>query len=421
MIRLGLSPVIDVIYTEPVARLLDIHGGNMEFGFTPEQEKLKQEVRDFLKRELTPEVTAGMLEYGKGTGPAGTPGREFQKKLGAKGWLCPTWPREYGGLNSSQMVGFIIGDELVYGGAPHAFIGALIAGPTILRFGSDEMKNEFLPRIARGEIEFSMGYTEPQAGSDLAALEMRAEDKGDYFILNGQKTFNTHVHFADYHWLAVRTETDPNVKKHRGISLMVVDLKSPGITLRRMTTIAGDRTNEVFYDNVEVPKKNLVGEKNRGFYYVMSAIDLERVYIFGEYRRLFDELLKYTKETRRDGKYLNEDPIIRQKLAELAIEIEAVYLLYYQLAYLLDKGESISYQVSIQKTFATETAYRLADFATQIIGPLGQLQKDSKWAALNGEAEFRYRCSLIETIYMGTSEIQRNIIALRGLGLPTGR
>jgi len=391
----------------------------MDFGFTQEEEKIRQEVRDFLKKEVTPEVTVGMLEYGFGAGLAGSPGREFQKRLGARGWLCPTWPEEYGGLNSSQIVDFIIRDELVYVGAPCAFIGALIAGPSILRFGSDELKKEFLPRIARGEIEFALGYTEPQAGSDLAALQMRAEDKGDHFILNGQKMFNTHAHFADYHWLGVRTESDPTVRKHRGISLMVVALKSPGISVRRLTTIAGDRTNEVFYDNVKVPKKNLVGEKNRGFYHIMTAIDLERVYVFGHIRRLFDKLVKYTKETKRDGRYLSDDPLVRQKLAELAIEIEAVCLLYYHLAYLLDKGEAITNQVSIQKMFATETAQRVADLATQIMGHQGQLQKGSKWAPLDGQAEFYYRYSLIDTIYMGSSEIQRNIIATRGLGLPT--
>ena len=315
-----------------------------------------------------------------------------------------------------------------------SLIAATMSGPTILRFGSDELKKEFLPRIARGEIEMALGYSEPQAGSDLAALELRAEDKaeipvgekgeihaedkGGYFLLNGQKMFNTHAHFADYHWLGARTETDPAVRKHRGISLMVVDLKSPGITIRNMTTIAGWKTNEVFYDNVKVPKKNLVGEKNRGFYYIMTALDFERMFPIGGFRRMFDKLVEYTKETKRDGKPLSQDPVIRQKLAEMAIELEAARLLYYELAYILDKGEVPNYQSSMQKMFATETAHRLADVATQIIGPVGQLQTGSKWAPLNGEMELHYRWGFIETVYAGTSEIMRNIIALRGLGLP---
>lgn len=396
----------------------------MDFGFTPEEEKLRQELRDFLQKEVTPELTAEVIEYSGGAGPVF--GRKFIQKMGARSWLCPTWPKEYGGLNSPEMVAFMIRDEMTYAGAPVSLVAATMAGPTILRCGSDELKKEFLPRIAKGEIEMALGYTEPQAGSDLAALEIRAEDKsdveaddkGDYFLLNGQKMFNTHAHFADYHWLGARTETDAAIRKHRGISLMVVDLKSPGITIRNMTTIAGWKTNEVFYDNVKVPRKNLVGEKNRGFYYILTALDFERMFPIGGFRRLFDELVTYTKETKRDGKPLSQDPVIRQKLAEIAIELEAANLLYYQLAYILDKGEVPNYQSSMQKMFATETAYRLADVATQIMGPCGQLQRGSKWAPINGEAELHYRWGFIETVYAGTSEIMRNIIALRGLGLP---
>ena len=404
----------------------------MDFGFTPEEEKLRQEVRDLLRKEVTQETRAEVAEYSGGAGPIF--GRKVIQSMGARGWLCPTWPKEYGGLNSSEMVSFMIRDEMTYAGAPVSLVAAAMAGPTILKFGSDELKKEFLPRIARGEIEMALGYTEPQAGSDLAALEIRAEDKaetpaedkgdvhaeekGDYFLLNGQKMFNTHAHFADYHWLGARTGTDPAAPKHRGISLMVVDLKSPGITIRNMTTIAGWKTNEVFYDNVKVPKRNLVGEKNRGFYYIMTALDFERMFPVGSFQRVFDELLMYTKETKRNGKPLSEDPVIRQKLAEIAIELEAANLLYYQLAYILDKGEVPNYQSSMQKMFATETAHHLADVATQIMGPRGQLQTGSKWVPLNGEAELHYRWGFIETVYAGTSEIMRNIIALRGLGLP---
>jgi len=403
----------------------------MNFGFTPGEEKLRQEVRDFLKKEVTPELIAEVAQYCGGAGPVF--GRRLIQKMGTRRWLCPTWPKEYGGMNSSEMVGFIIRHEMTYAGAPVSLVGATMAGPTILRFGDDELKKEYLPRLARGEIDMALGYTEPQAGSDLAAIELRAddksevpaiekgevqvEDKGDYFLLNGQKMFNTHAHFVEYHWLGARTDPS-NPKRHRGISLMVVDLKSPGITIRNMTTIAGWKTNEVFYDNVKVPKKNLVGERNRGFYYIMTALDFERMFPVGGFQRLLDELVKYVKETKRDGWPLSEDPVIRQKLAEMAIELELASLLYYQLAYMLDKGEVPNYQSSMQKMFATETAHRLADVATQIVGPRGQLQTGSKWAPLDGEAELHYRWGFIETVYAGTSEIMRNIIALRGLGLP---
>ena len=386
----------------------------MEFRFTPEEEKLASEVHDFLEKEVTPELLAETEALGAIYG--GPEGRKIVQKMGARGWLCPTWAKEYGGLGTSEMIRFMIVDDMAYMGLPCIFVGANMAGPTILRHGSEEMKKEVLPPIARGEVEYALGYTEPQAGSDLASVEIRAEDKGDYFLLNGQKMFNTHCHVADYHWLAART--DSNAAKHRGISLMVVDLKSPGITIRPLITMAGWQTNEVFYDNVKVPKKNLVGDINRGFYYIMAALDFERMFAMGNYRRLFEELVTFVKETKVDGTTLGKNPIIRQKLAEIAIELEAASLLYYQLAYILDKGEVPNYQASMEKLVGTEVSQHLTNAGMQIMGLYGQLQRDSKWAPLHGKMEHRYRWSIIETVYAGTSEIQRNIIALRGLGLP---
>ena len=385
----------------------------MNFGFTPDEEKIRREVKSFFVKEATPELVKEIALNTGSTGPG--IGRSLVKKMGAKGWLCPTWPKIYGGLASSEVVGFIIRDELAYAGGPHSLVGATMAGPSILKFASDEMKMEYLPRIAKGEIEMILGYTEPDAGSDLASLEIRAEDKGDYFLINGQKMFNTHAHFAEYHWLGART--DASAPKHKGISLIIVDMKSPGIAVRPMTTIAGGKTNEVFYDNVQIPKKNLVGEMNKGFYYIMTALDFERMFPFGGIRRILDELLTYTQQTKRDGKLLSKDYVIRQKLAQMPIEIEAAYKLYYQLACMLDKGQIPNYQSSMQKVFSTEAAFRAVDIATQIMGPRGQLQRSSKWAPLDGDAELHYRWSIIEDIYGGTSEIQRNIIALRGLGL----
>lgn len=387
----------------------------MEFRFTSEEEKLTKEVHEFMERERTPELLAETLELGAIYG--GPEGRKICQKMGARGWLCPAWPREHGGLGTSEMIKLMILDDMAYMGLPFLFGGASMAGPAILRHGSEELKKEFLPRIAQGEVEFALGYTEPQAGSDLAALELRAEDKGDYFLLNGQKMFNTHCHVADYHYLAVRT--DPDAPKHRGISMMVVDLDSPGITIRPLTTMASWRTNEVFYDDVEVPKRNLVGELNRGFRYVMTALDFERMVTIGMFRRLFDELVDYAKETKVDGKALGKNPLVRQKLAEMAIELEAARLLYYNLGYVLDRGEAATFHSSMEKLFACEVAQRVVRVGMQMVGAYGQLQQDSKWAPLQGELEFQYRWSFLHTIAGGTSEIQRNIIALRGLGLPT--
>lgn len=386
----------------------------MDFGFKEEEEKIVKQVRKFLQSEVTPELVNETLDLGLIYG--GQEGRRFVKKFAAKGWLTPNWPKEYGGLDTPEMVTYMIRDELAYAMVPTIFIGAHMAGPAILRVGSEEMKKEYLPSISRGETEFALGYTEPDAGSDLAGLNMHVDDMGDHFLMNGQKTFNTHCHVADYHWLAART--DLNAPKHKGISLFIVDLKSPGITINPMITMAGWRTNEVFYENVKVPKRNLVGEKNQGFYYVMTALDFERMAPPGTYRRLNEEIIEYAKETVVDGRPLSKNPLIRQKLAETSIELEVCKLLYYQLPYMLDKGVVPNYQSSMEKMFVTEVWQRVASTGMEVLGLYGQLKRESKWAPLGGKVGFFYRSSIVETLYGGTSEIMRNIIATRGLNLP---
>lgn len=386
----------------------------MDFSFSPEEQKLLDEVRRFLRTEVTPALRSESLELGYIYG--GQEGRKFIRRFAANGWLTPNWPPEYGGLGTSAAVAFAVREEMALAGVPLVYVAAHMAGPTIMHFGSEEMKKEWLVPIARGEIEFCLGYTEPQAGSDLSALNIRAVDKGDFFLVNGQKTFNTHAHVADYHWLAALT--DPGAAKYRGMSLMIVDLKSPGITIRPMITMAGWRTNEVFYDDVLVPKKNLVGELNMGFFYVMHALDYERMFPLAAYGRLLDEVIDYARRTQVNGKPLSKDPLVRQKLAQMAIEVEANRHLYYRLAHMLDSGQVPNYQASMQKLFATETAQRIANTAMEVLGLYGLLKACSRRAVLGGLVERIYRSSVVETIYAGTSEVQRNIMALRGLGLP---
>jgi alkylation response protein AidB-like acyl-CoA dehydrogenase len=386
----------------------------MDFQFSAEENKLLEEVRAFIKAESTPELLEETRNLGMLYG--GEEGRKFIKKFAANGWLASTWPEEYGGLGISQVLTFAIREEMAYAGVPVSFVAANMAGPTILHFGSDEMKKEWLLPIARGELEFCLGYTEPQAGSDLAAVNIRAVDKGDHFLINGQKTFNSHAHVADYHWLAVIT--DPEAKRYQNMSMMIVDLKSPGITIRPLITMAGWRTNEVFYDDVIVPKKNLVGEKNMGFYYLMHALDFERMFPLATYRYIFDTIVEYAKETKVDGKSLSSNPLIRQKLAQMEIELEANKLLYYRLAHMLDNSKVPNYQTSMQKLFATEVAQHIARTGMEVLGLFGQLKEGSKRAELEGRIENICRQSIVETIYAGTNEIQKMIIALRGLELP---
>jgi len=387
----------------------------MDFDFSKEERQILDDVRRFIESESTPALLEETHRLGHIYG--GPEGRTFIRKFAANGWLTPNWPREYGGLGLSAVLTAAIRSEMARASVPVVFVAAHMAGPTIMHFGSDGMKKEWLLPISRGEVEFALGYTEPQAGSDLSALDIRAVDKGDYFLVNGQKSFNTAAHVADYHWLA--TLTDPEAKRYHGMSMMIVDFNSPGIDIRPMKTMAGWQTNEVFYNDVTVPKKNLVGDMNAGFLYLMTALDFERMYPLAAFEAVFDKIVTYAKETEINGEPLSKNPLVRQKLAQLKIELEVDKLLYYRLAYMIDCGQTPNYQASMQKVFATETAQKITNTGMDILGHCSQLKKGSTHAAMEGMMEWYYRTSVVETIYAGTSEIQRNIIALRGLKLPS--
>lgn len=381
----------------------------MDFRFSAEEEKFMQDVHDFFIKEEKIAIEAKKeWDSGLGFGPNCW---KILGMIGEKGWLCPTWPKEYGGLELSYMYRYIVMEQMHHFLNIYSTIGAGMAGPVILSHGSKQQKEEFLPAIARGEIEFVLGYTEPQAGSDLAALAIKAEDKGDHFLINGSKLFNTRAHYAQYHWLGARTAA---IKpKYRGISLFMVDLKTPGITISPIWTVGGTRTNEVFYENVKVPKEALVGDENRGFYYILEALDYERISTVAGLERDFQEIVDYVIATSK-----NKDPLIRQKLAGLAIEIKSARLLALRVAWMLDNDQVPNYEAAMLKMLVAETEQRLVDTAMQIFGLYGQIQKGSNYAQLNGKFERIYRDSLENLITRGTSEIMLNIIAQRGLGLP---
>jgi len=384
----------------------------MNFGFTPEEEAFQKEVCEFLEREATEEVLAESLSR-QGPGPHS---RELLRKLGAKRWLCITWPEEYGGMNGTPIQRLILHDEMRYRLLYFSMVGGGMAGPTIMIHGSEEIKKEYLPRIASGEIEFALGYTEPAAGSDLAALEILAVEDGDDFVLNGQKMFNTDAHFAEYHWLGART--DPDAPKHKGVSLMIADLKSPGVTIGPLYCLDGLRTNMVYYDNVRVPKRNLVGDLNKGFYHIMDALAFERIFPIGEVRRLLDELVTYVKETKRNGIPLSQDPLVRQRIANAAADVEVGRLLAYKVAWLIGKEIVPDYQAAMLKMYVTETRQRFAEAAIQILKDYSQLTGDSKWAQFHGYMIGLYSEGFRGKIVGGTSEVQRIVISSRGLKMP---
>lgn len=345
----------------------------------------------------------------------GPESRKFIKEFAANGWLVPHWPREFGGLCASQTLNFAIRNALSRAGLPTYFIAAHMAGDMIIEYGSDYLKKTFLRPIARGEIEFAVGYSEPGSGSDLLSLRMKAEDKGDHYLVNGQKVFNTHAHVAEYHWLAVRT--DRNAPNHKAISILLVDLDSPGITVRPMISVAGSRTNEVFYDDVKVPKNRLVGEQNHGVTYLMGQLARERMFPPGQHQRHFESLLETVKQLPGGS----DKQLFRLRLAESEIELEASRLLYEQCAVLLDRGIKADIESSLEKLFISDAAQKLSILGMDIHGGHGFADPTTGGSDLTVNAAEKFLANLVLTIYGGASEIQKNILAQRGLGLPKTR
>jgi len=396
----------------------------MDFRFSDREEASRTEVEDFIKKELPTDWTEKNIYWPGGYGTLAefeelnSHIERFRHRLAEKGWLTISWPKEYGGAGRTNIEQAIFHERMSYYRAPGGEVATLIGGPTIMLFGSDEMKKEWLPKIARGETRFWLAYSEPNAGSDLASIQTRAVEDGDDLIINGQKIWGTAAHVSHYAWMIVRT--DPNAAPHRGITLLIVDNKSPGVTIRPLTNICGSHSfNEVFFDNVLVPKKNIVGEKNKGWYYVMVALDFERLVIpIGGFKRTFEEITQYTKETKHNGQSLSQNPLIRNKLAEIAIQIEVAYMFFWQTAWMLDKGLVPNIEASVLKLFTTQLSQKLANTGMQVMGHYGPLERESKWASLRGRVQSGYLDCISALVGAGTSEIQRNIIAMRGLGLP---
>ncbi len=388
----------------------------MDFSFTEEQLAFQAEVRQFIERELTPELRKELDEsWREGYGPLA---KDFRRKLGERGWLGISWPKEYGGSERSRMEQFILIEELEYNGLPYGGLTTTSVGPAIMLMGSEEQKQTYLPGILSGEYEFALGYTEPNAGTDLASMETRAVRDGDEWVINGQKLFTSTAHFATHIWLGART--DPNAPKHRGISMFVVPMNTPGISVRPLWTLGDVRTNETFYEDVRIPAANLVGEENRGWYTAATALDYERVGVApaAPLQRTLDELVEYVKETRVGGRLLGDDPVIRRRLAEAAVEVRVARLLAILNATIIDKGMVPTMEASMAKVWNSELRYRIARLGLDIMGPLGQVQAGSRWAPLSGRIDRLFRGSPVLRFGGGTNEVQRNIIAQRGLGLP---
>jgi alkylation response protein AidB-like acyl-CoA dehydrogenase len=390
----------------------------MDFEFSPEQTAFVKEVESFLDAHDDPEVFDPTRENMAQI--VDTPKRRaFMAELGRRGWLGITWPAEHGGQEGEGVYEYLLNEELAGRGGPQIGKGVGIIGKTLIRHGNDRLKAEFLPKILRNEVEFAVGYSEPNAGSDAASMQLKATRVEGGWVLNGQKTWTTSAHFAEWYWVGART--DPEAPKHHGITLFLVPLDHPGITINAIWTMGDERTNEVFLNDVFVPDDHVVGEVNRGFQYISEALDLERftMFTFSPIAQRLQLLIDYVKTTVRDGRPLREDPVVRRRVARLVTEAEVARLLGLKFVFESAKGGAApTAEASEYKLYATELSRRLADASMDIAGPGSQLRVKTPGAPMGGRAESTYRYTVIDTIGGGTSEIQKNIIARRKLGLP---
>lgn len=388
---------------------------NFTFG---EEEAFRLEVREFLKEEI-PENWVEFDAIGEPNQAAFEMHREFVRKLARRGWGAVSWPKEYGGQGWTPIKQLVFQEELALWGAPSSLgVGALLVGPTIIAHGSEEQKARHLKGITSAEVIWCQGFSEPGAGSDLASLKTTAVKKGDHYVINGEKIWTSYAHKAD--WCILFARTDPTVSKHRGLSLFLMDMRSPGIKVRPLPIMGGRRLNNTFLDNVLIPETELLGQANKGWQYAMTTLGAERsmIGVIGASKRGLRLLISYVNETRRDGKLLADYPQIRDKLAELAIEVEVARLLAYRNAWMQSRHMQDTYQASQAKLFASEIEKRVANVGIQFLGLYGQLMPGSPWAHLDGWLPVWYVGSLPRSISGGTSEIQRMVMAQRGLGLP---
>jgi alkylation response protein AidB-like acyl-CoA dehydrogenase len=383
----------------------------MDFRLTEDQIALRAGIRRFLKEHLPSErplEDAWMVGFS----------REFSRALGEAGWIGLTWPRRYGGRERSYVDRTIVTEELLRHSAPvcaHWF-GDRQVGPALLAYGSEELREEFLPRIVRGEVVFCLGMSEPNAGSDLASLRTRAVEDGNDFVLHGQKIWTTFAHLADWCYLVART--DPQAPKHKGISEFLVNMRSPGVSVRPIRDLTGEHHfNEIHLEGVRVPRRYLVGEKNRGWYQIASQLDYERSGIERALSNwaLFRDVVELA---RREGR--TRSPLVRDRIARLRIEIEIGRWLVYRVAWLLDRGVRPTWQAALAKTFGTEVEQRVAELAGEILGPYSVIAAGARAGKLGGRVARALLFAPAYTIQGGTSNVLRNIVALRALGLPAG-
>lgn len=395
----------------------------MDFDFTPEQQRLEREVYDYLAELVTPELEAELHRIPEGGSPQDAPHyTQCLRRLGQDGWLGIGWPKEYGGQDKSPIEQYIFFDAVAgYYAIPIPMLTLNTVGPTIMSNGTPEQKQRFLPAILKGELNIGIGYTEPGAGSDLASLKTTAVRDGDHYVINGQKIFTSLAHFCDYIWLAART--DPNAKKHRGISIFMVDTKSPGFECRALHTMGDFRSNITFYDNVRVPADCLIGEENRGWDYINTQLAMERITLVphSRMRRGLEKLTTWARQTRLDGAQVIDVPWVRRGLAELERDAEVLRLFNYRVAWQTARGVVPFAEAAMTKVFGSELFQRLHGFGLRMMGSFGELEPGDDLAPAGGYMEREYLAKMLLTFGGGANEVLRDIIALAGVGMPRSR
>ena len=392
----------------------------MKLEFGEKEEQLRIEVKAFLKEQLGNTDDSGSSFMAR-SDEAFERAKVFNNELGKRGWIAPAWPKEYGGLGASIYEQMVFNEEFGYHGAPDTGtrgFGVGMIGPTLIIHGNEEQKKRYLPRITSGEDIWCQGYSEPGSGSDLASLQTRAVRDGDEYVINGQKIWTSGGHRANQMFCLVRT--DPEAPKHRGISFLLIDniKNQPGLTVRPLINMANrHHFNEVFFEDVRVPARNLVGEENRGWYVGMTLLDFERSGIGGtaSQKHTLENLTTTLRSLSPDVQRAN-----RIKLAEHVVANNVGRFLGYRIGYIQATGKVPNYEASVIKIFQSELGQRIYNFGVNMLGMAGQMMPEESRAPLSGEMPEAYIQAVPSTIYSGSNEIQRNVIATRGLGLPRG-
>ena len=392
----------------------------MEFRDTPDEADFRQQVRTFIQGNL-PKSLAGVSAFEE---PDDEETRnslqEWRRAVGRQGWTAPHWPKEYGGAGMSVIEQFVYSEEMANARAPQVGgSGVAMLGPVLIRYGTEEQQKEHLPRITSGEVQWCQGYSEPGSGSDLASLQTRAIRDGDDYVINGQKIWTSGAHRAD--WMFMLARTDPDAPKHRGISMLLMDMKSPGISVQPLITLAGDHVfNQEYFDNVRVPAKNIVGEENRGWYVGAALLDFERSNIAGAigHKHFVNDIVAAVKSVPASYGLGDRLKRVRIELADRAVEAEIARLISYRLITIQKRGGVPNYEASMNKNYGAELGQRIASTGMHLLGMLGGLHHNSPLAPIKGRITHAYLSTVASTIAAGTSEVNRNVIATRGLGLP---